>query len=56
MAGDAPAERRVLAIRSMETKLVMHWTRGDCCRRVERWAQAVVGQLEGFFSNLLSLL
>ncbi|KAF7131562.1 hypothetical protein RHSIM_Rhsim09G0046800 [Rhododendron simsii] len=27
MAGDAPAERRVLAMRSMETKLVMHWMR-----------------------------
>lgn len=41
MAGDAPAERRVLAMRSMETKLVMHWMRGDWVLTVERWAQAV---------------
>lgn len=29
MAGDAPADKRVLAMRSIDTKFVMHWISGD---------------------------
>ena len=41
MAGEAPAAKRVLAIRSMETKLVMHWMRGFRFRTAERAVQAL---------------
>lgn len=44
MAGDAPADKRVLAIRSMETKLVMHWMSGDWVRTWERSCHAFVPQ------------
>lgn len=44
MAGDAPADRRVLAIRSIDTKFVMDWMRGDCCLTVDRWVQATEPQ------------
>lgn len=41
MAGDAPADKRVLAIRSIETKLVMHCMSGDWSRSLERRVQAL---------------
>mmetsp|Transcript_43146 Transcript_43146/g.108077 ORF Transcript_43146/g.108077 Transcript_43146/m.108077 type:complete len:321 (-) Transcript_43146:86-1048(-) len=40
IAGDAPAARRVLAKRSMETKLVMHCTSGRCALTFFQAAQA----------------
>ena len=42
MAGDAPADKRVLAMRSMETKFVMHWMRGDWVRTWESSCHAFV--------------
>lgn len=44
IAGDAPADRRVLAIKSMETKLVMHWTSGDWSRSLESRFHALGAQ------------
>lgn len=44
MAGEAPAARRVLAIRSMDTKLVMHWTSGDRRLTPARKVQATPAQ------------
>lgn len=32
IAGDAPEERRTFAVMSMDTRLVMHWIRGDRVR------------------------
>lgn len=32
IAGDAPEERRMFAVMSMDTRLVMHWIRGDLVR------------------------
>ena len=39
MAGEAPAARRTLAVMSMETRLVMHWTRGERDRTADRKSQ-----------------
>lgn len=41
IAGDAPDARRALAIRSMDTKLVMHWTSGARCRTASRSSHAL---------------
>lgn len=41
MAGEAPADKRVLAIKSIETKLVMHWMSGDRVRTASRMAHAL---------------
>lgn len=40
MAGEAPAARSALAIRSMETKLVMHWTSGARDRTLSKSSHA----------------
>lgn len=56
IAGEAPAERRVLAIKSMETKFVMHWMSGDWRRTSDRKDHVFLGQLidcSGFSSSEL---
>lgn len=40
IAGDAPTESRTLAMKSMETKFVMHWIRGEALRTDSRRAHA----------------
>lgn len=55
MAGDAPADKRVLAIRSIETKLVMHCMSGDWSRSLERRVQALRAH-EFWSCSLLRLL
>lgn len=35
----------MLAMRSIETKLVMHWIKGDCCLVEERCVHAVEGHV-----------
>ena len=47
MAGDAPADKSVLAMRSMETKLVMHWISGDSLRIAESWIHAFAAHPSG---------
>lgn len=54
MAGDAPADKRVLAIRSIETKLVMHCMSGDWSRSLERRVQALTAH-EFWSCSLLRL-
>lgn len=47
IAGEAPAESRTLATRSMETKFVMHWIRGEARRTESKWAHACRAQNSG---------